>query len=304
MNKKTFVVTGANNGIGLETVRHLADLGARVLLVTRTEEKAKQAVDNILSTHPDAALEYYVGDLSLLEDIRTIGKQILLKYDTIDGLINNVGTWMSNHILTKEGIETVFATNHLSYVMMTHVLYPALRRSSHARVVNVASNAHSYGKINLEDPGYSKKYHGLRSNGQSKLANLYFSFELDALKPDPHISVYAVSPGLVKTDIGLKNTNWLHSLAWKFRRRKGQTAAEGAMTSFYCSTDPDISSISGKYWESKRVKDVFKSAQDPNLGRQLWDLSLKMCGIEDYFHEKSGERGASGGEVRNKDKSL
>ena len=304
MDRKTFVVTGANNGIGLETVRHLADHGARVLLVTRTEEKAKQAIDNILSTHPEAAMEYYVGDLSLLEDIRTIGNKILSRYDTIDGLVNNVGTWMSNHILTKEGIETVFATNHLSYVMMTHMLYPALRRSSHARVVNVASNAHSYGKINLADPGYSKNYHGLRSNGQSKLANLYFSFELDARKPDPHISVYAVSPGLVKTDIGIKNTNWLHSLAWKFRRRKGQTPAEGAMTSFFCSTDPGISAISGKYWESKKVKDVFKSAQDPDLGRQLWDLSLRMCGIEDYFHEKSGEHGAGREVVKNEGKFM
>ncbi len=294
VERKTFVVTGANNGIGLETVRHLADHGARVILVTRTQEKAKQAVENILKTHPNAVLEYYVGDLSLQEDIRTVGKQILARYETIDGLINNVGTWMSNYILTKEGIETVFATNHLSYVLMTHLLYPALRKAAHARVINVASNAHSYGKINLEDPGYSKKYHGLRSNGQSKLANLYFTFELNARKPDDHISIYAVSPGLVKTDIGLKNTNWLHTLAWKFRRRKGQTPSEGAMTSFYCSTDPEISTISGKYWESKNTKDVFKSAQDPILGKQLWDLSLKMCAIDDFFHEMSREKGERG----------
>ncbi|MDQ3015645.1 MAG: SDR family oxidoreductase [Bacteroidota bacterium] len=285
MERKTYVVTGANNGIGLETVRHLANHGDRVLLVTRSEEKAKQAVENILSTSPQAQLEYYVGDLSLLEDIRMVCNQILDRHTVIDGLINNVGIWMSNHILTREGIETVYATNHLSYVMMTHLLYPALRKAAHARVINVASNAHSYGKINLEDPGYSKNYHGLRSNGQSKLANLYFTFELNARKPDDHISVYAVSPGLVKTDIGLKNTNWLHTLAWKFRRRKGQSPVEGARTSFYCAVEPGIKEISGEYWESNQVKEVSPSAKDPQLGAKLWDLSLKMCGIEDYFHE-------------------
>lgn len=286
MSKKTFVVTGANNGIGLETVRHLASHGNRVLLVTRTEERGEAAIKNILQSHPNADLELYPADLSLMSDIRSAVADIRKNHIVIDGLINNVGTWMSNYTLTKEGIETVFATNHLSYVLMTHLLYPALRKSDHARIINVASNAHSYGKINLEDPGYSKKYHGLKSNGQSKLANLYFTFELNNLKPDQHISVYAVSPGLVKTDIGLKNTSWLHSLAWKFRRRKGQHPSEGAKTSVYCATCPDIHEISGKFWENNAVKEVFKSARDPQLGKQLWELSNKICEIDDYFHEQ------------------
>jgi len=285
--KKTFVVTGANNGLGLETSRHLAAHGAKVLLITRSDEKGESAVKSILQSHPDADLEFYTGDLSLLRDIRKVVDSIREKHEVINGLVNNVGTWRSNFQLTDEGLETVFATNHLSYVMMTHLLYPSLRKAEHARIVNVASNAHSYGKINLEDPGYSKNYHGLKSNGQSKLANLYFTFELNNLKPDPHISVYAVSPGLVKTDIGLKHTSWLHNLAWKFRRRKGQTPAEGSKTSVYCATHPEIHEHSGKYWENCSIKEVFKSAKHPTLGNELWELSNKLCGIDDYFHEKS-----------------
>ncbi len=285
MNKKIYVVTGANQGIGLETSRALAAMGAKVLMVTRTQEKGEAAMADIRKTHPEADLENYVADLSLLGDMRSIAKAITERYPIIDGLINNVGTWMSDHILTSEGIETVFATNHLSYFMMTHLLYPCLRRAAHARVVNVASNAHSYGKINIDDPGYSKKYHGLKSNGQSKLANIYFTFEFNARRPDDNVSVYAVSPGLVKTDIGLKHTNWLHTIAWKFRRRKGQTPAEGARTSVFCATDPSIQNESGKFWESCKPKDVFKSAQNPDLGKQLWLLSERMCGIEDYFSE-------------------
>ena len=286
MDRKTFVVTGANQGLGLETSRALAAKGHKVLLLTRTEERGIEAMENILRTNPEAQLENYVSDMSLLRDMRKAVEMIRDRHVVIDGLINNVGTWMSNHILTDEGIETVFATNHLSYFYMTHLLYPSLRKSEHARVVNVASNAHSYGKINIEDPGYSKNYHGLKSNGQSKLANLYFTFELHQQKPDDHVSTFAVSPGLVKTDIGLKHTNWLHSFAWKIRRRKGQSPADGARTSVFCATDPEVYKISGKYWESCQVKDVFKSAQDPELGKKLWTLSERICGIEDYFNKK------------------
>jgi retinol dehydrogenase-12 len=283
VSKKVYVVTGANQGIGLETSRSLASLGAKVILITRSEEKGNSAMANILATHPDADLEHYLADLSLLEDIRNAGKVIREKYPVIDGLINNVGTWMSDYIVTREGIETVFATNHLSYFLMTHMLYPSLRNAAHARVVNVASNAHSYGKINIEDPGYSKNYHGLKSNGQSKLANIYFTFELNAQMPDAHVTTYAASPGLVKTDIGLKHTSWLHTVAWKFRRRKGQSPAEGARTSVFCATDLAVQHISGKYWEACAEKEVFKSAQNPELGKQLWELSMRMCGIDDYF---------------------
>ena len=285
-NRKTFVVTGANNGIGLETARHLAGHGAKVLLVTRNEEKGEIALNDIRRTHPEADLEIYTADLSLLGDIRSAMGQITQRHKSIDGLINNVGTWMSDYRLTKEGIEMVFATNHLSYVLTTHLLYPALRNAHHSRVINVASNAHSYGRINLEDPGFSSGYHGLKSNGQAKLANIYFTFELNNLKPDPHISVYAVSPGLVKTDIGLKNTNWLHNLAWKFRRRKGKPPSEGARTSVFCATELSIGEVSGRYWENCSVKEVFQSARDPKLGSDLWELSNRICGIEDYFHQQ------------------
>src|SRR5690242_826759 len=108
-------------------------MGHRVLLIARTHQKVNSALENIMSSNPEALIEGFVCDMSLQKDIRNTAALILTRYSVIDGLINNVGTWMSNHSLTKEGIETVFATNHLSYVLMTHLLYPALKKAEHAR---------------------------------------------------------------------------------------------------------------------------------------------------------------------------
>jgi NAD(P)-dependent dehydrogenase (short-subunit alcohol dehydrogenase family) len=190
---------------------------------------------------------------------------------------------LSNYTLTDEGLEAMFATNHLSYFLLTHVLYPALRRADEPRVVNVSSNSHAFGRINLADPGLGSQYHGLRAYAQAKLANVYFTQELDRLKPDAHLRTYAVSPGLVKTDIGLKHTSRLHAFAWRVRRWLGQTPAQGAGTIVYCATDPSVAMRSGYYWEGCAIKEVFKSARDPDLGRQLWALSQSMCGVSDYF---------------------
>ena len=282
---KTYVVSGANSGLGLETSRQIAAAGNHVILLCRNQEKADKAVVEILRTNPEASLTGYACDMSLMEEIRETSSKILKKHQRVDGIVNNVGTWLSDYTETREGFETVFATNHLSYVMLTHCLYPALRSSDDGRVVNVASNAHSYGKINLEDPGYKKGYHGLKSNGQSKLANVYFTEEFHKRRPDRHISSYAISPGLVKTDIGLKRTTWLHSLAWKFRRRKGQTPAEGARTSVYCAIDPAVADQSGLYWENCEPKETFKSAKNDTWRTGLWEMSNELLGIEDYFHE-------------------
>jgi NAD(P)-dependent dehydrogenase (short-subunit alcohol dehydrogenase family) len=285
-NQKVFVVTGANAGLGLETSRQIVDAGHQVLVLCRTKEKCDIAIEDILKTNPEASIEGFPCDMGLMEEIRGTSTQILDKYSQIHGIVNNVGTWSSKYTETKEGFETVFATNHLSYVLLTHLLYPALRKVDDARVVNVSSNAHSYGKINLDDPGYKKRYHGLRSNGQSKLANVYFTEEFHKRTPDKHISTYAISPGLVKTDLGFKFTNWFHAFAWTVRRRTGQTPAEGARTQVFCALDPSVANQSGLFWEKCKPKETFPSAKDDGLRVRLWDYSNELLGIEDYFHEK------------------
>jgi len=138
-------------------------------------------------------------------------------------------------------------------------------------------------KCIFEDLSLENGYHGLRSYAQSKLANILFTYELEKRKIHDHITVNAVQPGLVKTDIGIKNTNWLHASAWKLRRYFGVTPEKGADTSVYLATSPEVQRISGKYWANKRPKTSSKRSYRDEDASMLWESSEKMCGISDYF---------------------
>ena len=196
MKGKTCVVTGANSGIGYETARGLAKAGARVFLLCRNPEKGKAAVSNIQREVPSAELRLIIADLSSQQQIRRASKEILQEADTIDVLVNNAGAWFSKRTLTEDGIESVFAINHLAYVLLTHLLYPAIRKAPDARIINVSSDNHFDTKIHFDNLYLDKGYNGLKSYAQSKLGNVLFTFEFDRRKPDPHITINAVQPGL------------------------------------------------------------------------------------------------------------
>lgn len=285
MKGKTCVVTGANAGIGHATARELARHGARVVMLCRDEGKGRAALEEIRKATGNKALELFTVDLSSQLQIREVGTYLRDRFPVIDVLVNNAGTWISEHTLTGEGIETVFAVNHLGYFLLTHHLYPSLRQAAEARVINVASDNHYQAEIDFEDLNLTRNYHGLRSYAQSKLGNVMFTLEFDRRKPDANLSINAVQPGLVHTDIGLKHTSWLHAFAWKVRRSlwPSKTPAEGAATSIYLATAEEVRGLSGKYWDDCKPKLPAKSAQDPALRARLWEVSMKLCRIEAYF---------------------
>lgn len=285
MKGKTCVVTGANAGIGFATAKALAGKGARVLLLCRDEEKGKRALEEIVKTTGNDRLELHLVDMAFQEQIRAVGNDIRAKYTTIDVLVNNAGTWISEHTLTREGIEKVFAVNHLGYVLLTHLLYPSLREAPDARIVNVASDNHYQAEMNFDDLNLTSNYHGLRSYAQSKLGNVMFTIELDHRKPEENLDVNAVQPGLVHTDIGLKHTTWLHSLAWKVRRTfwPSKTPDEGAATSIFLASAEEARGKSGLYWDDCRPKPASEHARDPEARALLWERSMELCGIDDFF---------------------
>jgi NAD(P)-dependent dehydrogenase (short-subunit alcohol dehydrogenase family) len=283
MIHKNCLITGANTGIGFETAKTLCSKGFNVILVCRSEEKAKTAIQEILNLQADASLDYAIADLSSQTEIRSMAAGILRKYPELDVLINNAGSWYSEMKLTADGIERQWAINHLAPFLLTHLLLPALVKASDPRIINVSSDSHFHGKINFEDVNLSQNYHGLRAYAQSKLANVLFTNAFEQFKTIKKLTVNAVQPGLVKTDIGLKHTFSFHGLMWKIRRLTGKTPADGAATSIFLAAHDDLTSVSGKYWDNCRPKATSKKAASIADAERLWKLSCKQCGISNYF---------------------
>ncbi len=286
MTGKNCVVTGGNAGIGYETALALAAKGANVTIISRNQEKAESALAKIREITGNENLDYVLADLSSQKSIRDAAKYILKSFPTVDVLVNNAGTWLSKLELTEDGVEKLFAVNHMAYFQLTHELLGALAKSTEARVVCVGSDSHFHGKMHFDDLSLGKNYHGLKAYAQSKLANALFVYELDRqLKKRKldNISINCVQPGLVKTDIGLKHTISLHGIIWRLRRMGGVSPAEGAATSIFLASSEEVRGISGKYWDKCKQKPSSPQSYNEADAIRLWDMCLAMCQIEDYF---------------------
>lgn len=283
MKDKICLITGANSGIGFETAKSLCEKGATVILVCRSLEKAGKAIDEIKTAITGASAIPAVADLASQAEIRKLAAKLQADFPKLDVLINNAGSWFSEVELTEDGIERQWAINHLAPFLLTHLLLPLLVKSDDPRVITVSSDSHFPGKIHFEDVNLLKNYHGLRAYAQSKLANVLFTLELERRKGDLPISTYAVQPGLVKTDIGVKHTISFHAFMWKLRRLGGMSPQKGAETSIYLASDKDAGKRSGNYWDKCQPKSPSKKARNEIDAAKLWELSLKMCSIDDYF---------------------
>ncbi len=282
---KTCVVTGGTSGIGYAIAKGLAALQHTVLIVGRNPEKGKTVVEQLKTDTGNANVYYFNVDLCSQKQIRDIGHQIRNQFSTIDVLINNAAQWNSNYELTEDGVEKQFAVNHLAYFLLTHLLYPSIAKSVNGRVINIGSDSHRYGKINFHNLNLENEYHGLKAYGQSKLANLHFTYYLDRIKKEKHVSVYCVQPGLVKTDIGVKHTSFLHSFAWKLRRLTGITSTKAASAITYLAVNSEVANQSGLYWDNRVPKASSSLSKNVEDAEKLWKLSEELCGIKDYFSQ-------------------
>ena len=283
MNKKTCVITGATSGIGYGIAKGLALKHFELLLIGRDLHKGKSVVETLKQQTNNPSITYYDIDLCSQRQIRRKSEEISHNHPEIDVLINNAGIWTSRFELTEEKIEKQFAVNHLAYFLLTHLLYANISQSQDGRIINIGSDSHKYGKINFDDLNLAHSYHGLKAYGQSKLANLLFTYELHRIKKEDHVSVYCVQPGLVKTDIGVKHTNAFHGLMWKLRRLSGMTPQQAAETAIYLATAPEASGSSGLYWDKCKPKPSSERSKNLQDAERLWKMSEKLCGIEKYF---------------------
>lgn len=283
MNVKTCIITGATSGIGYGIAKGLAARNFELILIGRDNAKGATVIQELKTTTGNQAITYFNADLCSQKQIREAGAEIARLYPRIDVLINNAGVWTSRCELTEEKIEKQFAINHLAYFLLTHLLYRNIAMSPDGRIINIGSDSHKFGKINFDDLNLQSSYHGLKAYGQSKLANLLFTYELHRIKREDHISVYCVQPGLVKTDIGVKHTNPFHSFMWKLRRLGGVTPEQAAETAIYLATTEEAGGKSGLYWDKSKPKLSSLRSKNTNDAARLWRISEQLCGIENYF---------------------
>ncbi len=288
-DKRTIIITGATSGIGLATAKILAGTGAFVIGTGRSAERCRDAENSIRRECPSGRINYVLADLSSQQQIRTLAREIrsLLadNFETpvIDTLINNAGTFSGRFTETEDGLETTFAVNHLAPFLLTHELLPLLSQSKDGRIVTVGSGSHFHAKMKWNNLQLRRFYFGWTAYKQSKLGNVLFSAEFNRRFLEKNgIRAFVADPGLVQTAIALKNSGLVVKMFWKHHIKKGATPEEGAATSVYLATSPEIHDNDAIYWKYQKPMNPNPRALNAADARTLWEISCRLCHIDNW----------------------
>jgi len=279
MQGKTVLVTGASSGIGKQTALALARDGAEVVMICRDRTKAEAAVAEIRAAVPDAKLDMLYADLSSLAEVRRVAAEFRAKHARLDVLVNNAGAVIMERIVTADGFEKTFATNHLAYFLLTQELLDLLKASAPSRIVNVSSEAHRRAHLDLDDLNKEKHWAGFQAYCDSKLMNILFTRQLAKRLEGTGVTVNALHPGVVSTGFGQgEATGWFK---WGIKLAKPFfiSAEKGARTSVWLASSPDVAGQSGGYYDKCKLRETTRQAQNMELAQKLWDVSAKLVGV-------------------------
>lgn len=281
------IVTGANTGLGLETAKALAAHGAHVVLAVRNTEKGKAAADAITAAHSNADITLQSLDLSSLESIRRASDELKSRYDKIDLLINNAGVMWTEKSTTADGFELQFGTNHLGHYAFTGLLLDHLLPVEGSRVVTVSSIGHRIrAAIHFDDLQWERNYNRVAAYGQSKLANLLFTYELQRRLAGTNTAALAAHPGGSNTELARNSPLWVRAVFDAVAPLLVQGADMGALPTLRAATDP--AALGGQYYgpdgfmeQRGNPKVVASSEQsyDLDLQRRLWSVSEELTDV-------------------------
>ncbi|MFN8441180.1 MAG: SDR family oxidoreductase [Caldilineaceae bacterium] len=282
MQGKTVLVTGATAGIGQVTVRELARMGATVVGIGRNPQKCAEVAAQIRSQTGNTAVEYLVADLSLLREIRKVTETFKSRYNRLDVLVNNAGAFYQQRQVTAEGFEMTFALNHLNYFLLTQQLLDLLSASAPARIVNVSSDAHKAAKFDLADLQMEKKYSGWTAYANSKLANIFFTYELARRLAGSKVTVNTLHPGFVDSNFALNNNQGTAAKVFlaifkPLRNLIAVSVDKGAETSIFLASSPAVEGETSKYFVNKQAVRSSSISYDTDVAQRLWDITERHC---------------------------
>jgi len=273
---KTILITGATSGIGYETALALAKMNAFVIGVGRNLEKNNRCAQTIREESGNPLVEYLLADLSSLADVQKLADTVKDRCQRLDVLINNAGGYFIKRMTTVDGYELTFALNHLAYFHLTNELLDLIKPSAPGRIINVSSGAHMGAKINLSNPNQVHGSFGWEAYAQSKLANVLFTYELVRRLEGSGVTCNCLHPGWVATGFGVNNkglAGWIIGLSSKLG---GKSPQQGAETSIYLASSPDVEGISGRYFADCKEIPSSPVSYDLSVAQELWVLSEKM----------------------------
>jgi retinol dehydrogenase-14 len=273
-HRPTFLVTGATSGLGEAIATQLGERGVRVIVGARTPERGRAAAERIRSRVPDADLRVVAADLSLMRQVRALAYEVLDSTPRLEGLILNAAVARSDLVLTDEGIETNFATNHLSSFLLTHLLLRLLRSSAPARVIAVSSSVHT--RVKMVDLTSVATGAPLTPDSYqtSKLLNILFVRDLARRLAGTGITANAADPGFVRTNLGRYASGGRRMLLTASRPMQS-SPERAAATPVYLATSDQVAAVTGGYYANEHPMELSGLATDSKLARRLWAVSAQ-----------------------------
>ncbi len=277
MTGKTVLITGATGGIGRAAAVGLAALGARVGITGRDRSRAEAAAAAIVRETGNPAVDVFVADLSSQAEVRRLAGEVLATYPRLDVLLNNVGGFWAHRHVTADGLEHTFALNHLAPFLLTELLLDRLTASGAARVVTVASQAQSMGRIDFDDLMGERGYSGQRAYNQSKLANVMFTYELGRRLAGTGVTATALHPGMTNTAFSAEDPALRPLVA--IMRPFMRSPERGADTAVYLASDPAVEGVTGRYFSDRKIRRSQASSYDLATTARLWRVSAEFVDV-------------------------
>ena len=287
LSNKTVIVTGANSGIGKAASMQLAKLGAHVVMMCRNKERGEQALNEVRSASNSERVELILVDMASQESVRTAVNEFLGRHSRLDVLIHNAANFdhrLKTPIMTGDGLETVFATNHINIVLMTQLLLGTLKQSTPSRIITVASKGlitYPFLNIEFDNLNGEKKFNMQHAYYHAKQAQVMYTFDLAERLKGTGVTVNCVRVG----NVAVPDTRLDHLPKWLLKiyhakRKFALTPEKRAETYVWLAADPALNDVTGGYWDAPQTPvKANKNAYNPETQKRLWDVSMKLAGV-------------------------